>query len=317
MFYSRPSLFIRSNMEYSLVHYTGDGSNTIFTVPFGYIKKESVRINVDTVPVDPDKIEWLTETSIRLHMVPSEGSDVYIYRDTEKENPMVDFNDGSTLAEKELDLAVLQLLFICQEAFDALKGETAVEAAQQARTTLKKCLEALAELLENKADFDKTVALFRSMACTVVRSKDSPGYAEYDFDTGMLYIGVPEGPAGPQGPEGIQGPRGQDGPQGPQGIQGVPGPQGEPGRKGDTGERGEKGAQGPQGGPGPQGPAGPQGPKGEPGDITSTVVNTAFLRFHVSDDGYLTLSHTGDLSTVGDFNINNITGELEVSFGDS
>lgn len=304
-------------MEYSLVHYTGDGSNTIFTVPFGYIKKESVRINVDTVPVDPDKIEWLTETSIRLHMVPSEGSDVYIYRDTEKENPMVDFNDGSTLAEKELDLAVLQLLFICQEAFDALKGETAVEAAQQARTTLKKCLEALAELLENKADFDKTVALFRSMACTVVRSKDSPGYAEYDFDTGMLYIGVPEGPAGPQGPEGIQGPRGQDGPQGPQGIQGVPGPQGEPGRKGDTGERGEKGAQGPQGGPGPQGPAGPQGPKGEPGDITSTVVNTAFLRFHVSDDGYLTLSHTGDLSTVGDFNINNITGELEVSFGDS
>ena len=103
----------------------------------------------------------------------------------------------------------------------------------------------------------------------------------------------------------------------PQGIQGVPGQRGEPGRKGDTGERGEKGAQGPQGGPGPQGPAGPQGPKGEPGDITSTVVNAAFLRFHVSDDGYLTLSHTGDLSTVGDFNINNITGELEVSFGDS
>ena len=304
-------------MEYSLVHYTGDGSNTIFIVPFGYIKKESVKINVDTVPVDPDKIEWLTETSIRLHMIPSEGSDVYIYRDTEKENPMVDFNDGSALSEKELDLAVLQLLFICQEAFDALKGETAVEAAQQARTTLEKCLEALAELLENKADFDKTVALFRSMACTVVRSRDSPGYAEYDLDTGMLYIGVPEGPAGPQGPEGIQGPRGQDGPQGPQGIQGVPGQRGEPGRKGDTGERGEKGAQGPQGGPGPQGPAGPQGPKGEPGDITSTVVNAAFLRFHVSDDGYLTLSHTGDLSTVGDFNINNITGELEVSFGDS
>lgn len=312
-------------MPLTYINYTGDGTTRDYLVPFPYLDTAHVHVSLTPEGADQDADDltegtdyiFHSENMIRFTEPPPTGANINLRRLTAREDPLVDFRDGSTLTEADLDTEVRQLLFICQEAFDALNGETAVEAANRARETLKKCLEALAELLENKADFDKTVALFRSMACTVVRSKDSPGYAEYDFDTGMLYIGVPEGPAGPQGPEGIQGPRGQDGPQGPQGIQGVPGPQGEPGRKGDTGERGEKGAQGPQGGPGPQGPAGPQGPKGEPGDITSTVVNTAFLRFHVSDDGYLTLSHTGDLSTVGDFNINNITGELEVNFGDS
>lgn len=312
-------------MPLTYINYNGDGTTRDYLVPFPYLDTAHVHVSLTPEGADQDADDLMegtdyifhSESMIRFTEPPPTGANLNLRRLTAREDPLVDFRDGSTLTEADLDTEVRQLLFICQEAFDALNGETAVEAANRARETLKKCLEALAELLVNKADFDKTVALFRSMGCTVVRSRDSPGYAEYDFDTGMLYIGVPEGPAGPQGPEGIQGPRGQDGPQGPQGIQGVPGQRGEPGRKGDTGERGEKGEQGPQGGPGPQGPAGPQGPKGEPGDITSTVVNAAFLRFHVSDDGYLTLSHTGDLSTVGDFNINNITGELEVSFGGS
>lgn len=311
-------------MPLTYTNYIGDGATRDYLVPFSYL--DTAHVHVALTPDGADEATDLTEGSeyvfqsehiIRFNEPPPAGANISLRRTTERENPLVDFRDGSTLTEADLDTQVRQLLFICQEAFDALNGETAVDAANRARETLKKCLEALAELLANKEDFDKTVALFRSMATTVVRSRDSPGYANYDFDAGMLYIGVPEGPAGPQGPQGLQGPRGQDGSQGPPGLQGVMGPEGARGPQGAKGDRGEKGDAGQQGSPGPQGPAGPQGPRGEPGDITATTVNTAFLRFHVSHDGYLSLSHTGDLSTVGSFGINTATGELEVSFGDS
>lgn len=120
----------------------------------------------------------------------------------------------------------------------------------------------------------------------------SQATAVYNKATGVLALGIPEGPqgeTGPTGATGAAGPTGATGPAGPQGETGPVGPQGETGETGPAGPKGDTGDTGPQGpqgetgptgptgatgptGPqglqgetGPQGPAGPQGPKGETG----------------------------------------------------
>lgn len=329
-------------MPLTYINYTGDGTTRSYLVPFPYLDTAHVHVSLTPEGADDatDLMEgtdytFQSENTLHFTEPPPTGVNINLRRLTERESPLVDFRDGSTLTEADMDTQVRQLLFICQEAFDALDGETAMEAANRARETLKKCLEALAELLANKEDFDKTVALFRSMATTVVRSQDSPGYANYDFDAGMLYIGVPEGPAGPQGPEGLQGPTGQDGPQGLPGLQGVAGPQGSKGDKGDQGEPGPAGAQGPQGAQGPPGKQGPQGPlgprgekgdrgeKGEPGpsgpqgpagDIT-TALDATFLQFGISAGGELMLNYAGNTPD-STFSINE-DGILEVTYANA
>ncbi|MCD7984133.1 MAG: hypothetical protein LUG19_07760, partial [Desulfovibrio sp.] len=78
--------------------------------------------------------------------------------------------------------------------------DQAVQSAASASASETECTRLLAEnraengaalddLHAAKAEFDENLGRLRSMGCTVVRSRDSPGYAEYDFDTGMLYIG--------------------------------------------------------------------------------------------------------------------------------
>ena len=65
--------------------------------------------------------------------------------------PAVDFRDGSTLTEADLDLAVTQLLYIAQEAYDALDGETAVAAKDKAEKILKEVEEVFAKTqIENQ-----------------------------------------------------------------------------------------------------------------------------------------------------------------------
>ncbi|WP_298996909.1 phage tail fiber protein [uncultured Desulfovibrio sp.] len=105
-------------MAYSRVTYTGDGSTTIFTVPFEYIKKSFVKVVVAEEPVASDAIEWLTNASIKLAVAPAAGSTVYIYRDTEKESPVTGYRDGSVLSGSDLDNQTRQLLHIAQETQD-------------------------------------------------------------------------------------------------------------------------------------------------------------------------------------------------------
>ena len=126
-------------MAYSYVTYTGDGNTRQYTVPFPFINRDFVHIflkaegETEEKEISQDSIEWLTDASINLPLpAPTAGTRITIRRKSEKESPLVDFRNGSVLDEADLDLQVLQLLHICQEAFDALDGETAVEAANRA-----------------------------------------------------------------------------------------------------------------------------------------------------------------------------------------
>ena len=100
-----------------------------------------------------------------------------IQRFTEKRFSVVDFQDGSIFKEADLDLMVTQLLFIAQEAYDALDGETAVAAKDKAEKIL-----AEVQVLygKTKAEID----YFRKMYIDVRESETAPGRGEYNFETG-------------------------------------------------------------------------------------------------------------------------------------
>lgn len=55
-------------MAYSYVTYTGDGSAQIYTVPFPFIKQEDIHVFLDAEEVPAERIEWLSESSIKFDM---------------------------------------------------------------------------------------------------------------------------------------------------------------------------------------------------------------------------------------------------------
>lgn len=108
-------------MAYAPSQATGNGSNKLFTFSFSYISKSHVHVYVDGV--ETTSFTWATSNSIELNSAPANGSVVLIKRITPIDSPIVDFVDGSTLQETDLDLSALQNLYASQETQnDALGG---------------------------------------------------------------------------------------------------------------------------------------------------------------------------------------------------
>ncbi|ARO29955.1 phage T7 tail fiber protein [Rhizobium sp. NXC14] len=93
----------------------GDGVTTIFTVPFPYISKTHVQVKVDGVAV---AYTWLSPTSVQITPAPGVDKIVDRRRVTPRDTLLVDFVDGSTLVESDLDLSALQVFYLAQESFD-------------------------------------------------------------------------------------------------------------------------------------------------------------------------------------------------------
>ncbi len=102
-------------MAYSYIKYTGDGSQTDFTFAFAYFDTSHVHVLVDGIDVD---FVWLNAQTIQCVTAPAAGTTVVVMRNTPKEEPPVDFTDGSILLERDLDTLVLYNLYISQEAID-------------------------------------------------------------------------------------------------------------------------------------------------------------------------------------------------------
>jgi hypothetical protein len=102
-------------MALSFANYTGDGSNKNFAVPFGYITQSNVTVLVNNVSVP---FTWLNGSLVQATTAPATGASVQVRRTTQKAQPLVDFQDASTLTESDLDLFSQQMLYIAQEAFD-------------------------------------------------------------------------------------------------------------------------------------------------------------------------------------------------------
>lgn len=102
-------------MAYSRVQYTQTvAGNKTFVIPFPYLQRANIQVSDDGAVVTYTYVDAQT---ILLDVAPDVGSVVDVRRITPTEI-LVDYTDGSTLGERELDLTYRQTLFLSQEAID-------------------------------------------------------------------------------------------------------------------------------------------------------------------------------------------------------
>lgn len=102
-------------MAYSFVKYVADGTTSTFSVPFSYLSKSYVYVEVDN---EAQEFSFVSEGVIRLQNTPPDGAVVHIYRLTPIEQPAVVFSNNSRLTAQTLNNLSEQLLHAVQEAYD-------------------------------------------------------------------------------------------------------------------------------------------------------------------------------------------------------
>lgn len=269
-------------MANSYVDYTGDGVTTIRSVSFGYIDKAHVKVFVNG---NDTAFTWVNDGSISINPAPGNNALIRIARVTPKEI-LVDFNDGETLTEGDLDITTQQSVYLAQEAADFLQQSLDV-APDGSLTANQKRISDLGDPLndqdavnrrwveafgtENLNEARLILDNLAGMTLNMIRLPyGQAGYVDVNKAAGIVDFYLSEGPQGAIGPEGPAGPMGPAGPQGIQGIQGVQGPEGDQGDRGQEGAQGPMGPTGPRGEQGLQGPTGLQGPAGLQGPTGAT-----------------------------------------------
>lgn len=104
-------------MAYAFVRYTGNGTTASYTFPFQYLNSDHVKVSVDGVAAS---FAFLNANTVTITPTPSSGQIIDIRRDTPKDTPIVNFQDGSVLLERDLDLLALYDVYIAQEAADTV-----------------------------------------------------------------------------------------------------------------------------------------------------------------------------------------------------
>lgn len=99
--------------------YPGDGTTTLFNLNFDYLSRSHVFVEVDGVETE---FTFNSATTVALASAPANGALVRVFRQTPK-TPLVDFNNGETTTEEQLDTVTLQALYLAEETADA-QGET-------------------------------------------------------------------------------------------------------------------------------------------------------------------------------------------------
>ena len=123
-------------MALSYVTYTANGSTQQFDLTFSYIAQSHIKVYVDNV--EDNSFTWINSSRIQTASMPSNGQVVKIERNTPTDARLVDFQDGSTLTETDLDKSANQNFFTVQENLDDIsdclkKDNTAVYDAGSVR----------------------------------------------------------------------------------------------------------------------------------------------------------------------------------------
>ena len=106
-------------MALSYVQYTANGSTDQFDITFSYIDSSHVKVYVDNV--EDTTFTWVNTSRIETTSTPTNGQVVKIDRDTPTTSRLVDFQDGSTLTETDLDKSANQNFYSVQENVDAIE----------------------------------------------------------------------------------------------------------------------------------------------------------------------------------------------------
>jgi len=112
-------------VAYSYKQYPGDGSTTNFVFDFGYLSRTHIHVFVDGVEVP---FSFLSDFSVQVTPAPAAGTIVEVRRMTLLDNPAVDWNDGSTLTEADMDLDTIFNLYANQEARDYAEASVQLDS---------------------------------------------------------------------------------------------------------------------------------------------------------------------------------------------
>lgn len=95
--------------------YTGNGVTTQRALTFSFLDRAHVHVYLDGV--ETALWTWVNDALIDITTAPANGVAIKIARETPTD-PLVDFEDGSTLTEGDLDTTVLQTLYVSEESND-------------------------------------------------------------------------------------------------------------------------------------------------------------------------------------------------------
>lgn len=128
-------------MAYSICEYTGDGTTTVYAIPFtlGYLDVANITVRVgDEASSDGSPIyrQWElvpgnTGMIKVLGAVPKSGEKVSIVRTVSKTALQHDYQKGEPLDEKSLDESFLQLMMAVHEMLDGRGGKSVVDLDMQ------------------------------------------------------------------------------------------------------------------------------------------------------------------------------------------
>ena len=115
-------------MPVSTVTYTANGSTNQFSITFPYIDAAHVLVSVNGSSAS---FTFHNSTTVQLSSTPTSGQTVVVYRQTPS-SALVDFTDGSTLFESDLDLANTQARYLSEEARDRADSAITTVTANKA-----------------------------------------------------------------------------------------------------------------------------------------------------------------------------------------
>ena len=104
-------------MANTFVDYTGNGTLDTYSITFPYLSNSHVTVQVGGVTQTEATHYNITTGNVVFTSgnIPANSAAIRIKRVTERVTPLVDFKDGSTLLEADLDTANLQSFYIAQE----------------------------------------------------------------------------------------------------------------------------------------------------------------------------------------------------------
>ena len=103
-------------MAYSYVRYTASGSTSNYTFSFSYLAESHIQVRLNGVL--ETGFTFLNSSTIHFTSAPAAGALIEIRRVTPKDVPIVDFQDGSVILERDLDLLATFNLYVSQETDD-------------------------------------------------------------------------------------------------------------------------------------------------------------------------------------------------------
>jgi len=93
--------------------FTGNGSTTLYSITFTYLKEADVKVTLDHVATTA--YTFANASTIQFNTAPASGAQIRIYRDTDVDAARFSFSSGNSLKAGELNENLDQLLYADQE----------------------------------------------------------------------------------------------------------------------------------------------------------------------------------------------------------